>query len=477
MKKIIIISIIGLILISYASLSLSQSIFQINIYGIKGDPLKNVQNRLNIENEIKLFFENAPSEIKNALKPYGYFKSSVQSSLTKRNQVWIANFYISPGPRMKITQMDLKLYGEGLKDKEFTNFIAHFPIQSNQYLSIATYNEAKQKLFAIAHSRGYFNAQMTKNVVYINLKTYTAQVIIHFDTGERYRFGRILFNPNPLSNNLLNRFAPFSYNDFYDAEKVQQFQENLGKSTYLKSVLVVPKIEQPENHSIPIMVKVKPRPRQQFNIGAGYGTDTGLSGMLGYEIRYLNPEGHKLNTQLQASQVDNSLEVNYIIPGKNPITDQYYFSAAIKHIDEKLGKSQVEKISVSDVHSIKSWQQTIGLTLQQEHYFVGGSNYQTQISAIPSINWMKTTSDDPLRPTRGMLTDLTLRGSPNIFGNTPFLQAHGRIKLLYPPTLNSRILLRAELGYTAIDDIDNLPLSLQLLAGGSQSIRGYSYHS
>jgi translocation and assembly module TamA len=44
-------------------------------------------------------------------------------------------------------------------------------------------------------------------------------------------------------------------------------------------------------------------------------------------------------------------------------------------------------------------------------------------------------------------------------------------------TDNSRLLLRGDVGYTVINDINLLPTSLSFYAGGAQSIRGFSYEA
>ena len=58
-----------------------------------------------------------------------------------------------------------------------------------------------------------------------------------------------------------------------------------------------------------------------------------------------------------------------------------------------------------------------------------------------------------------------------------FLQARLDAKYIHKLLPSNRIILRSSLGATAINNVRNLPLSLQFLAGGTQSVRGYSYQS
>ena len=68
-------------------------------------------------------------------------------------------------------------------------------------------------------------------------------------------------------------------------------------------------------------------------------------------------------------------------------------------------------------------------------------------------------------------------GSPDLFGNATFVQAQLNAKAIYPIFVENRIVTRINLGYTVINHINQLPLSLQFLAGGSESIRGYPFNT
>jgi translocation and assembly module TamA len=45
------------------------------------------------------------------------------------------------------------------------------------------------------------------------------------------------------------------------------------------------------------------------------------------------------------------------------------------------------------------------------------------------------------------------------------------------PTSLSRVIIRGDLGYTVVNDLARLPLTLRFLAGGLGSVRGYAFGS
>ena len=75
--------------------------------------------------------------------------------------------------------------------------------------------------------------------------------------------------------------------------------------------------------------------------------------------------------------------------------------------------------------------------------------------------------------------NLQLTGADkNIFSETNFFQATFSLKTLYTiEKTKTRLLFRSDLGHTVIGNLFQLPLSLQLFAGGSHSVRGYGYNT
>ncbi len=50
-------------------------------------------------------------------------------------------------------------------------------------------------------------------------------------------------------------------------------------------------------------------------------------------------------------------------------------------------------------------------------------------------------------------------------------------KYIFSPTNNSRVIFRGDWGYTVVDNLNQLPLSMRYFAGGIGSVRGYPYSS
>lgn len=461
------------------------------IVGINDPEKKNILSALQIvqasldypltPNMVVLFNRRAPEEIKRAIEPFGYFKAQIRANTIYQNRQWTTTFYITPGPQMKITSVDVNITGAGSDDPTFQSILNDFPIKAQQPLDVEKYNQAKQSLIENASERGYFDAQMQVSRLVINLDTYQAQVILHFATGIRYRFGPTSFSQSDFALSFLKRFLKYHEGDYYDYHLLQKTQQDFQRSNFFDQVTITPLTQQTANGYVPIEIQITSRKSKQFTIGGGYGTDTDLRGILGINLRRLNAYGHHFNAYIQASKINSSMVATYAIPGSNPATDQYAITGGLAHINENVGKSNGGQVGVNFTKGLGDYLlQTIALTYLDEH--TNYVSFPIPISAqlvYPSIVWQYLYYDNPLSPTRAFVANAQISGTTNKFtsnGQSGFFQTQITARTLLT-FLSTRLLLRASVGETAIGSIQNLPLSLQLLAGGPDSIRGFALNS
>ena len=265
------------------------------VTGIQGASLKNVQARLQAQQspyQNKLTTENVGDlykasfvEIKHALRPFGYFKPIVQGQLVHTGNNWQAYYQINQGPPLRITHLSIQLLGDATKDPAYRNYLVKSPLQQGQIFNAETYKTVKQKLFDLASQRGYFKAKLLKAEILINLQTYTCDITLIFNSGPRYRLGTVTFNKTPYSEKFLRRFIPFKTGQPYNEKWIQQLQSNLNSGTYFESVVVKPYPQEAQNLIVPVKVTLKPRKAVQYNLGIGYGTDTGPRALFGVNWR------------------------------------------------------------------------------------------------------------------------------------------------------------------------------------------------
>lgn len=468
-----------------------KSIIRYDITGLHGEMLKNslaalqnaekasqATNKTLTQTTIERLYSQGSETIRKAIQPYGYFAPSIRSSIDQQATQTIFHYQVNPGPSLDIAELDLQVLGAGANDAIFREWQNNFPLQVGQIFNAENYSEAKQSFFTLANNNGYIKAKLKQQKVHINLDSYNANIRLHFDTGEQYFYGPITFSNIALKKSFLRRYLNIKTGQPYSLAEVLKLQQNLSSSGYFKTVAIHAKQRKVENNHIPLYIKLKLQKRMRYTIGAGYGTDTGYRGRLGWQWRRVNGYGHHMDTEYNISQIGNSLGINYYITGTDPFNEQYRFNVNRAYYKTDAGTSKIQSYGGTFIKSKNNWQFNYGITYQTEKYQIKNETEQTARLLMPSTTLMYLKTDNVLRPSYGRRFTINLRGAKKkIFSNIDFGQIRIQLRNLLRLNENNRLFLRLDIGATYVSDYNNLPLSLRFTAGGTQSVRGYRYQS
>ena len=328
----------------------------------------------------------------------------------------------------------------------------------------------------LAAELGFLNARLQKHRVIIDRKQNTCIIELTLDTGPQFYFGAVNFHDSSYDPSFLHRYVQFNPGDKYTSEALLQLQQNLNNSVYFSSVSVHPQETQIKNNQVPIDIELTERKRKHYNLGVGYGTDTGPRTTAAFDWYHITDTGHYFNSFLQLSQVQTSLQARYVIPGKNPVTDQYFLGASLEQENINRNRGETQKISVGRVDGINHWQRTLSLSVQRDYFSINKAPFQTTELLLPSLSLQRSHVDNIIFPRRGYSISASVLGSVQALASSiSFIQGNLDTQWVFSPWDKSRILLRGTLGLTDTDSIDKLPLSLQFFSGGTQTIRGYEY--
>ena len=452
---------------------------EISISGIEGVALKNVEAHITIalehySGEKEAFYTDAPLQIKKALAPYGFFKVDIQT-IRHDNSV---HFKVNLGPPVKIQSIELLITGPGREEPPIQAIANRYLQEKNKILITEKYEKTKDALFEEAAKLGYLKAFLEKKSIKIDLAKNSAQIILHFNTGERYYFGQTTFGDSPFAYDFLKRFITFKEGEPYSSEKLLAFQNNLSNSHYFNKVIVTPEFENTENNHIPTQVELTVPKSEQYKIGLGYGTFTGPRLTAGVDWRRISDSGQHLSAELKLSSVLSGLSAKYFIPGEHPLTDQYMLGLNVQHFVPENGDSFSETLSFGLLKALEKWRHSITLNFLNDRYEENNSPVRTSHLLYPSYTISRISADDLLHPRKGSSMSLTVQGaSKTIASTTSFFQTEWKGKYIFSPTENSKIILANHFGYTVVNELNQLPLTMNFFAGGLNSVRGYSYDS
>lgn len=428
------------------------------------------------EHRIERLHRRAPEEIRAALQPFGYYEPEISSSLTREGERWLARYTIAPGRPVRVTRVDLIIEGEGENDRVLQEWRQAFPLGRGDILLHDLYEGAKEDLLRIARDRGYLEGELRRHEIRVSTEEYRAEILLHYATGPRYRFGEIDFSEVPLDDDFLHRFAEFHRGDHYDADRLFALQRALSNSDYFERVEVVPRTDAPEEGRIPIETGLVMRKRDRYTAGLGYGTDTGPRLSLGVERRWVNRSGHRVGADILASEIRRGVTVNYRIPLKRPTTDFLGFTARREREATETAISDISAVSGNVSQLVEEWMQTVSLNYQEENFEVGESIDRSTM-LFPALALQRVSADDRLFPTRGwrILADGRIAGE-FFWSSTSLLQGRVNAKGVLP-VAGGRLISRFDLAGSYVTDFESLPVSLRFFAGGDHSVRGFTYQS
>lgn len=462
-----------------------------NIRGISGDMLTNVRNRLAAtcpQNRAQLpkhlaqrIFLDGFKAIRLALEPYGYFHPHVHGEITPNSTPgsWLGKYQIELGPILRVAKTAFTFTGAGHADPNVLALTKTPQLQNNHVFSPLAYRQFKQEAINHLVSNGYLSAQFTHTAVSIDPRQNTANVTLQLNTGAQHDFGPTVFKGNLLDTAFLRQYVQYQQGDPFDSDQLFILQSTLMNTHYFRTVHIEPGKINDAQRQIPITIHVAPKKAKQYSAGIGYSSDLGLSGLLGADFRRITRSGHHLSARLNLSRNLGYMTATYVMPGRQPAIDQYIFNATIQRSKLVSGVSRNAIFSASLLSALPhQWQRTLSMIfLYEKSYPIGKKSYASKL-VYPSLDWVNMRSNHEIDPDVASRFRLNILGSPKLLGsNISFFQARTNIQFIRPLGHKNLIMAKLGLGSSLVNNLSELPLSLQFFTGGAQSLRGYAYNS
>ena len=462
--------------------------FKVTVSGLGGEERANVEARLDIlkyaesgaddETQFRRLHRLAPDDIRAALQAFGYYHPGVRSALQGKGNSLHARYTVERGPPTLLGDVRIELAGDGAEFPELYQRVASQPMRKGARLRHADYENFKTDLLRTAFQRGYLDAAYTAHQLRVDKSQRRADIELVLDTGPRYFFGTVEVEQEKLDEEFLRRYISIRVGDPFSPQKLLDVQFALSDLGYFAQVDIRPQRESLEpGNRIPVKIVLTTRPRGRYELGAGYGTDTGPRATLGTEFRRLTSTGHKLRTDLRVSEVKQSLGAEYRIPLGTVANENLGFTGG--YTDEKFDSSSSFRYDIGTylARTPGAWQRRVYLNYRLERSYLGtGTNTSYQLT--PGLSFSRGESDDPIHARLGWYFFFDVHGAHNaVLSDNSFLQVRSQIRAVLPLGTRGRLLFRTEQGASYVDEFSALPLSERFFAGGDQSVRGYSYRS
>jgi translocation and assembly module TamA len=456
------------------------------ITGLDEAQLANVLAYLDFDEEacdapawrVEQLYQGAPRRIRDALQALGYYDPRVTPTFERDDACWHAKFDVDAGTPVIVRGLDVRLTGEAANDATFAAARQQSPLTAGLPLHHGDYEALKRRWSDLARERGYADAMFTENRIDVYPDQRAADIVLHFESGKRYRFGEIQFQQDVLSDEVIRSYPTIHAGDPYDGGQLTALYAALADSGYFRNIEIRPQVANRETGEIPIDIVLEGAPRRQITYGVGFSTDTGPRFRFSRANRRFNDKGHQFGVAAQISPVISEFTANYRMPLRNPRTEWLSFDAGIKSENTDTSESDTLQIGARRVMRTRNnWVRTQMLSWLVEDFTVADQEGRSRL-LMPGIAWTRVLADNTIRPNRGTKLELELRGASDTVGSdTSFVQAIARGRWIWSTSELARILFRTELGATEEESFDELPPSVRFFAGGDNSVRGYDFEA
>ncbi|MEN9705706.1 MAG: hypothetical protein RLZZ393_1585 [Pseudomonadota bacterium] len=475
-----------------------QAGIRVEMDGIEGEARRNVLAFLSVErykdrdnleaDTVARLYNRIDDEVRSALKPLGYYEPAIKADLESPRDKgdWRIHIGIDAGKPMLIGATSIVIEGPGIGDDAFDAVRDPAGLRRGQRLNHGNYEQAKGDLLRIAASHGYLDAHLAENELRVDPVTHRADVRLRLVTGERYRFGEIRIEQSVIRPELMRRFMRFKEGDPYNAAQLLRTQFALDDSLYFATVEVLPLERDPRTLSVPVRISAE-KGRRQFQIGGGYGTDTGPRGTFSWSDPRINERGHRFRLDVKASTITRRVDSRYDIPIGDPAIEK--FSMQLTNRTEQISDLNTYELSFtpSITRVSGSWQRVLSLAMTNtttksaaatETLQNGGVQRNTSNLLLPGISFTSVPEGylGETLFTRGFHAELV--GSTHVLGSTSdFLRLHLQGERVFDVRDRWHVLVRGELGASLTSNFEDLPGIYRFFAGGDRSVRGFAFNS
>jgi translocation and assembly module TamA len=459
-----------------------QAAAEVQLVGVDGALAANVLAYLTLDQEsceapawrVQQQYVAAPARIESALQALGYYAASVKSELVTGKDCWRATFTIDPGKPIRIRELDVKAEGDPI----FAVAAAQSSLREGAVLDQGAYDALKRRWSDLAIERGYRDAKFLESRIDVYPDEHAADIVLHFDAGERYRFGAIRLDQSVLSDRLVRAYVPFKAGDLYDGRLLTTLYVALADSGYFQTIDIRQGEPDRETREVPIEIALTAAKRRLVTYGAGFSTDTGPRLRFGRTNRRFNDRGHQFGINAQLSPVISEVTASYRFPHGDPRTEWINFDVGLKKEDTDTSKSDSLEFGAQRVvERPHNWTRTQKLGLLIEDFDVADQSGRSTL-LMSGIDWARTRADNALRPHRGYRLDFEVRGASDaLLSDTSFVQAIAAGKWIWSLPGMGRVLVRGRVGATDVGSFADLPPSVRFFAGGDNSVRGYDFQT
>ena len=366
---------------------------------------------------------------------------------------------------------------------KLVNVVEQIKAMQGKPLDHSKYETLKSQLTTFALIYGYFDFKFLLHKLLItptdNREVSGATVHWLFTLGKRYKFGELVFLEETRGQIVAKNVKPFKTGEFFDQSKIGQYSIDLASTGYFENAIARANSKNAVDLNVPIEVILKPKPKDLFQFGVGFSTDTKARISLDWERPWVNLDGDSIGANLYLSNPRKSVSVNYRIPKANPLNDFLNYRLSFIQTDENQTESDnitFEALRQWGADEQGGWDKIGFFRVENETFTQGLQAEQTTNLVMPGMTFTRVRKRGDLFVNWGDRQQLTVQGaSKSVLSDIDFFKVVAKTKWIREYGIH-RFTARAEVGAISTNDFSRVPATQRFFTGGDQSIRGFGFN-
>ncbi|PVY22210.1 autotransporter secretion outer membrane protein TamA [Paraburkholderia silvatlantica] len=433
------------------------------------------------EDQFAFLVTATPQQVRDLASTAGYFTPVVRTDVRTIDGRRHVRVSVDPGPRTTISSVKLVFRGPVLTEDPAQENTARFAfsLHEGDAFTQSGWDDAKNASLKALQARRYLGAKIAFSEARVDPLRHDAQLSVTFDSGPTFTLGKLdVSGPRRYPAYIIDNVNPLSPGEIYDLKRVAELQRQVQNTPYYASVAIDVDANTQKPLETPVHVKVSEFPYNNFRGGVGYSTDTGAHVQGSYT--YLNTFGAAWPFQVQGrlDQIQKFGQVQLSMPpGPRAWTNSLVASYTTTDVSDTNIYSA--RVGVQRTRTSQNIDYAYALMFYDDRLTQNVGPSSRAYALVPTWGWTRRNVDDPLFPRSGniirMEAGLALK---NVGAEQSFLRAYMRGQQYLPIGRSDIMVFRAELGgvFTS-GPSSGIPASLLFRAGGSNSVRGYSFQS
>ena len=409
----------------------------------------------------------------------GYFSPS----FTFTEDDGVRHVHFDPGPRTKVSAVDVSIDGPIAAGRRKA-LIDHWELPAGRPFRQQDWSDAKQQVLSGLLSVAHADARLVDSEAAIDPEQGQAQLKAHYDAGPAYRFGALrVTGLHRYPDSLVARYnRSIKAGDPYEEDKLAQLQSALTATPYFASARV--SLDRDDAvvgddgvRTAPVNVDIDERAAHRLGFGGGFSSNTGARVEASYHTPNLFNQAWSLDSGVRIEQKQQTAYADVSLP-PDERNRRHGFGVLVEKTDIQGLRVDRESIGVQTTQQRGSVEQRLSLNWEHERERPDGGSWQTNRALVPNVQWIWRHVDNLLDPRQGVVLQTQIGGaSKAVLSDQNFVRLYARWLQYFPLGARDTLATRMEGGATLAPSSDGIPQDYLFRAGGTGSVRGYSFQS